>query len=131
MSTDARADPGTHPEDEGLDGSCPGCGAATGVLGTTGTAPTVRPWSCTTCGLNWAMFVANPHLRPPHPADLAAATEQVEGLRRTLQLVRALPRRHPPSPSGSRETECTRCAVTRSPAGRRLSRPVTRIGTRS
>ncbi len=54
-------------------GSCPGCGATTGVLRTTGTAPTIPTWSCTTCGLNWVISLVNPHLRPTHHADPSAA----------------------------------------------------------
>ncbi len=66
--------------------SRPGCGATTGVLRTTGTTPTIRTWSCTTCGLNWVISVVNPHLRPTHLADLAAV-EEIGRLRRTLRQV--------------------------------------------
>ncbi|MGH3833606.1 MAG: hypothetical protein ACRDRS_24745, partial [Pseudonocardiaceae bacterium] len=61
--------------------SCPGCGATTGVLRTTGTAPTIQTWSCTTCGLNWVISLINPHLRPAHLVDLAAAVEEISRLR--------------------------------------------------
>ncbi|MGH3721459.1 MAG: hypothetical protein ACRDRI_21945 [Pseudonocardiaceae bacterium] len=62
-------------DEPGMPESCPGCGATTGVLRTTGTAPTIQTWSCTTCGLNWVISVVNPHLRPAHLADPAAAGE--------------------------------------------------------
>ncbi|MGH3709869.1 MAG: hypothetical protein ACRDRU_08160 [Pseudonocardiaceae bacterium] len=67
--------------------SCPGCGATTGVLRTTGTAPTIQTWSCTTCGLNWVISLVNPHLRPAHHADWAAAVEEIRRLRATLRQV--------------------------------------------
>jgi len=67
--------------------SCPGCGAITGVLRTTGIAPTIQTWSCTTCGLNWVISVVNPHLRPAHLADLTAAAEDIGRLRHTLRQV--------------------------------------------
>ncbi|MGH3717640.1 MAG: hypothetical protein ACRDRI_02165 [Pseudonocardiaceae bacterium] len=66
--------------------SCPGCGTTTGVLRTTGTTPTIRTWSCTTCGLNWVISTVNPHLRPTHLADPAAAGE-IGRLRHTLRQV--------------------------------------------
>ena len=65
----------------GMAESCPGCGATTGVLRTTGTAPTIQTWSCTTCGLNWVISAVNPHLRPTHLADLAAAVKEIGRLR--------------------------------------------------
>jgi len=48
----------------GTDESCPGCEATTGVLRTTGTAPTIHTWSCTTCSLNWVISAVNPRRRP-------------------------------------------------------------------
>ncbi|MGH3833533.1 MAG: hypothetical protein ACRDRS_24375 [Pseudonocardiaceae bacterium] len=74
-------------EDPGTAESCPGCGATTGVLRTTGTAPTIQTWSCTTCGLNWVISMVNPHLRSTHLADLAAAVEEIGRLRWTLRQV--------------------------------------------
>ncbi|MBV8543049.1 MAG: hypothetical protein JO364_13825 [Pseudonocardiales bacterium] len=73
-------------DDHGTAESCPGCGATTGVLRTTGTAPTIRTWSCTTYGLNWMISAVNPHLRPAHLADLAAA-EDIGRLRWALRQV--------------------------------------------
>ncbi|MGH3771417.1 MAG: hypothetical protein ACRDRW_08495 [Pseudonocardiaceae bacterium] len=66
--------------------SCPGCGATTGVLRTTGTAPPIHTWSCMTCGLNWVISAVNPHPRPTHLADLAAAGE-IRRLRHTPRQV--------------------------------------------
>ncbi|MGH3722028.1 MAG: hypothetical protein ACRDRI_24935 [Pseudonocardiaceae bacterium] len=74
-------------DDSGTAESCPGCGATTGVLRTTGTAPTIQTWSCTTCGLNWVISMVNPHLRPAHHADWAAAAEEISRLRATLRQV--------------------------------------------
>lgn len=45
------------------DEACPGCGTTTGVQPTSGTSPKVHAWSCTACGLDWAITVVNPHLR--------------------------------------------------------------------
>ncbi|MGH3721487.1 MAG: hypothetical protein ACRDRI_22090 [Pseudonocardiaceae bacterium] len=59
MSTDVHTDPDTHPEDEGLDESYPGCGATTEVQRTTG-AGEVRAWSCAACGMNWAITQDRP-----------------------------------------------------------------------
>ncbi|MBV8539002.1 MAG: hypothetical protein JO063_08055 [Pseudonocardiales bacterium] len=71
-------------DDPGTAESCPGCGAITGVLRATGTAPTIHTWSC---GLNWVISVVNPHLRPAHLADLAAAAGEIGRLRRMLRQV--------------------------------------------
>ncbi|MGH3852533.1 MAG: hypothetical protein ACRDR6_03355 [Pseudonocardiaceae bacterium] len=74
-------------DDPGTAESCPGCEATTGVLRTTGTAPTIQTWSCTTCGLNWVISAVNPHLCPAHLADLAAAAEDIGRLRWALRQV--------------------------------------------
>ncbi|MGH3810484.1 MAG: hypothetical protein ACRDRU_28460 [Pseudonocardiaceae bacterium] len=73
-------------DDPGTAESCPGCGATTGVLRTTGATPTIQTWSCTTCGLNWVLSVVNPHLRSAHLAGLAAAGE-IGRLRHALRQV--------------------------------------------
>ncbi|MGH3771295.1 MAG: hypothetical protein ACRDRW_07865 [Pseudonocardiaceae bacterium] len=75
------------PDTHGTAESCPGCAATTGVRRTTGTAPYVQAWSCVACGMDWAITVVNPHLRPAHPADLATAVEEIGRLRWTLRQV--------------------------------------------
>ncbi|MGH3833898.1 MAG: hypothetical protein ACRDRS_26240, partial [Pseudonocardiaceae bacterium] len=47
----------------------------------------IQTWSCTTCGLNWVISLINPHLRPAHLVDLAAAVEEISRLRATLRQV--------------------------------------------
>lgn len=66
------------------DDACPRCEATTGVRQITGTSPKVRAWSCTACGLDWAISVVNPHLRAGY---LAAAAEEIRRLRWTLRQV--------------------------------------------
>jgi ribosomal protein L37AE/L43A len=43
--------------------SCPECGATHGVQRITGTSPKVQAWTCTGCGLDFAVTVINPTLR--------------------------------------------------------------------
>ncbi|MGH3693754.1 MAG: hypothetical protein ACRDRX_07140 [Pseudonocardiaceae bacterium] len=74
---------GTVPSHE----ACPACGSATGVRPINGTSPKVRAWSCTACGLDWAISVVNPHLRTHH---LAEAAEEIRRLSWTLRQVVAL-----------------------------------------
>lgn len=70
----------TCPADE----ACPGCGTTTGVQQITGSSPKVHAWSCTACGLDWAITVVNPHLRARY---LTAAAEEIRRLRWTLRQV--------------------------------------------
>lgn len=44
------------------DDGCPGCGATDGVQPQPA-PPTVQAWTCTACGLDWAVTVVNPTLR--------------------------------------------------------------------
>ncbi|HEY3894839.1 MAG TPA: hypothetical protein VGL88_05660 [Pseudonocardiaceae bacterium] len=62
---------------------CPGCGRTEGVELTRVTSR-VCAWTCTRCGLNWAISVVNPHLRPDHPTDLAVAVRQLSAARAIL-----------------------------------------------
>ncbi len=49
--------------------TCPGCGATHGVQPTPA-PPKVAAWTCTACGLHFAVTVVNAHLarQPPSPA---------------------------------------------------------------
>lgn len=42
---------------------CPGCGATSGVQPQPA-PPKVQAWTCTACGMEWAITCVNPHLRP-------------------------------------------------------------------
>lgn len=74
--------------------TCPGCGATTGVQSCTGT-PKAQAWSCTGCGMSWAVSVVNPHLRAAYLADLIATVELLGAARRTLRQVIALAEQAP------------------------------------
>ncbi len=52
----------TDPTD---DDGCPGCGATAG--GQPQAPATVQAWTCTACGLNWALTVVHPRLRRDPP----------------------------------------------------------------
>lgn len=71
------------------DQSCPGCGHIEGVEQTSHT-PRVAAWSCTACGMDWAISVVNPHLRSACLADLGAAVEEIGRLRWVLRQIIAL-----------------------------------------
>ncbi len=53
----------------------------------TGTSPKAQAWSCTACGLNWAITIVNPKPRPAYLADLGAAAQEIGRLRWTLRQV--------------------------------------------
>jgi hypothetical protein len=66
---------------------CPYCGGASGVQSTPAPAG-VQSWSCTECGLDWAITVViNPHLRTAYLAELGAAVEEIGRLRWTLRQI--------------------------------------------
>lgn len=60
---------------------CPGCGEIDRVEWTGGT-PTTDAWKCRTCGMGWAVSVAQPVSgRPRYLNDLGAAAEEIGRLR--------------------------------------------------
>ena len=67
---------------------CPGCGATTGVRPKPA-PPKVQAWTCLACGMDWAISVVNPQMRP-HLADLAATVELLGAAPSTLRQVIAL-----------------------------------------
>lgn len=73
----------TDPSD---DDACPGCGTTHGVQPQPA-PPNVDAWTCTACGMDWAITVVNPHLRPAYLTDLAAAAEEIGRLRWTLRAI--------------------------------------------
>ena len=52
---------GGHPDTTDSD-TCPGCGATT-VAQPTPAPHTVQAWTCTACGMDWAVTVVNPTVR--------------------------------------------------------------------
>lgn len=68
------------------DQSCPGCGHIEGVEQTSRTAR-VAAWSCTACGMDWAVSVVSPHLRSACLADLGTVVEEIGRLRWVLRQV--------------------------------------------
>jgi ribosomal protein L37AE/L43A len=65
------------------DEACPYCGETSGVEPMPA-PPKVQAWSCSACTTEWAVTVANPHLRCAYPVDLAAAIGEISRLRWTL-----------------------------------------------
>jgi transcription elongation factor Elf1 len=62
------------------DDPCPYCGGTSGVQPTPA-PPKVQAWRCSTCGLDWACTVANPHQRTACLNDLVAAVAEIDRLR--------------------------------------------------
>lgn len=54
-------DPSTVTDPTANDDACPGCGTTHGVQPTPA-PPKVQAWTCTACGMNWAVTVVNPFL---------------------------------------------------------------------
>jgi ribosomal protein L37AE/L43A len=90
---------------------CPGCDKTGGVEQTTSAPRGGDAWTCTRCGMAWAISLVNPHLLPAYLA-IGAAAEEIGRLRWKLAQVVAWPTMRPGSPIGSRI-----------PAGHRLSLP--------
>lgn len=82
---------------------CPYCGGASGVQSTSAPAG-VQSWSCTECGLDWAITVVNPHLqRTAYLADLTATADEIRRLRWTWRQIIALAETRPSWPTSSCE----------------------------
>jgi ribosomal protein L37AE/L43A len=60
---------------------CPGCDETDGVEQTTSTPRGVTAWTCTRCGMNWAVTLVNHGQRPAYFEQLAATVEEIGRLR--------------------------------------------------
>lgn len=64
---------------------CPCCGTTSGVQPMPA-PPKVDAWTCTACGLNWAISVIRPDSRAAALlTDLGATAQEIGRLRRTLR----------------------------------------------
>jgi hypothetical protein len=66
---------------------CPGCDETDGVEQTTATPHGVAAWTCTRCGMNWAVTLVNHGQRAAYFEQLAATVEEIGRPRWLLQQV--------------------------------------------
>jgi hypothetical protein len=66
---------------------CPGCDETDGVEQTTTTPHGVTAWTCTRCGMNWAVTLVNHGQRPAYFEQLAGTVEEIGRLRWLLRQI--------------------------------------------
>ena len=72
--------------------ACPYCGTTTGVRPIANNPPTVRAWSCTACGTDWAVSVVNPYPYLDRLIEAVELTAARSVLRRLIALADEAPR---------------------------------------
>jgi transposase-like protein len=66
---------------------CPGCDETDGVEQTLSTPRGVAAWTCTRCGMNWAVTLVNHGRRAAYFEQLAGTVEQLGATRSVLRQV--------------------------------------------